>query len=143
MTAKQYLRQAYRLNQKIDADMSEKKRLHDRYISIRVQDLSSERVQSSPNNDGKVDTLAKIMELEAKINTEIDRYVALKEEIRESINKVEDDTLKLILQKRYLNFEKWEKIAVDMDYSTRRILQLHNKALSEVENIALNFTKKI
>ena len=78
---------------------------------------------------------AKTIRLEAKINTEIDKLVDLKEEIKSWIEKIPDENLRLILQKRYVNLQKWEEIAVDLDLSFRRITQLHGSALSALQKI--------
>ena len=41
------------------------------------------------------------------------------------------DRYQLLLEKRYLCFMPWEKIAVDMGYSIQHIYRLHDWALRE------------
>jgi hypothetical protein len=38
-----------------------------------------------------------------------------------------------ILEKRYLCFETWEQISVDMDYSIQHTFRLHDQGLKEIE----------
>jgi hypothetical protein len=133
--AKQYLQQAKRLDARISANMLEAERLRALATSIPSPGLSQDRVQASGAPDRIGGIVAEIVELETEISAEIDRLVGLKAEIRERIGMMADDDLKLILQKRYLNFQKWEQIAVDMGYNYRWVLKLHNKALREFEKL--------
>ena len=54
------------------------------------------------------------------------------------IAEVPDTTLRTLLTKRYLNFEKWEKIAVDLNYSWRQVMRLHGQALRAAEPLIAN-----
>ena len=38
-----------------------------------------------------------------------------------------------ILEKRYLCFDTWEQISVDMGYSIQHTFRLHDKALKEID----------
>ena len=53
-----------------------------------------------------------------------------RDEIRKLIAFVDDPILTLILHKRYLCYQKWEVIAVDLDYDLRWIHRLHSRALN-------------
>lgn len=132
MTAKQYLKQAYRLNELINSDLEEVAQLRTMVTSISSLDIKSDVVSSSKNTSSPFEkTIIKILDLENKINVEIDQYIDLKNEIKDQINAIEQSDLRLILQKRYLNFQKWEQIAVDMNYGYQWIHKLHNIALVE------------
>jgi hypothetical protein len=131
MTAKQYLRQALRLNEKIDANMLELERLRALATAVSSPDLSQDRVRASGVSDRIGNIVAKIVDLEEKINAEIDKFVGLKKEIRERLSMMPDDDLRLILQKRYINFQKWEQIAVDMNFTFQWVHVLHKRALNE------------
>jgi hypothetical protein len=131
MTAKQYLQQSFRLNTKIDANQMELERLRALAESVPSPDLSKDRVQTSGAGDRIGGIVAKIVDLEAVIKTEILKFVDLKREIRERIDGIEDDDLRLILQKRYINFQKWEQIAVDMNYGFQWVHKLHKRALNK------------
>lgn len=78
MKVKEYLGQAYRLDQRINSDIEELGKLREMSSSIASPCLE-ERVQTSRNTDAPfVRSLMKIMELEDKINAEIDNLVELK-----------------------------------------------------------------
>lgn len=147
MNIKQFLNQAFHLNGLIESNKLELEKLRELAASVPAPDLSKERVQTSGTVDRIGNTVALIVDLEAEIQADINRYVKVKKDIRRVINAVTDQKLKLVLQERYLNFKKWEQIAVDMNYTMRRITQLHGEALelltkknNDGENISFYFT---
>ena len=94
-----------------------------------------DKVQTSNNADSISDTVSKIMELEEKINTDIDELVELKSVARDKIERMENDIEKVILYKRYFNNESFENIAVECGYSWRHIHRLHGEALKNFDKI--------
>ena len=94
-----------------------------------------DKVQTSNNADSISDTVSKIMELEEKINADIDELVELKSVVRENIERMENDVEKVILYKRYFNNESFENIAVECGYSWRHIHRLHGEALKNFDKI--------
>jgi predicted AlkP superfamily phosphohydrolase/phosphomutase len=130
MTAKQYLQQAFRLNQRIESNREEIARLRALVTSIGSPDLSVDKVQGGGNQDRLGQTIAKIIDFERELEAEIQNYVSLRREIHNRINAIQEEDLKLILQKRYLNFQKWGQLAVDMNYSFRNVMYLHKQALN-------------
>ena len=51
------------------------------------------------------------------------------------IRKVENDEYKLLLEKRYLCYESWDDIALDLNCSVSWTLKLHRRALRAVDVI--------
>lgn len=82
VTAKEFLNQAYRLNELIDSDVEELERLCD--LATRISGSNfGERVQSSRNPDPPfVRYLDDIMEMEQKIHRELCELVVLKRRSR-------------------------------------------------------------
>ena len=78
------------------------------------------------------DAVCKIIDLQEEINRDIDRLVDLKREIVEVIKAVEDTEYQILLEKRYLCFQTWEQIAVDMGYNVRHLYRIHEEALEKV-----------
>lgn len=134
MTAKEYLKQVYLLDKRIDSGLRELAEL--RSLATSVTPTSEERVQTSPSGEAPfVRALARIWELESTIDEEIDRLVDLKVEIRTVISEVADCDQQMILRYRYIHFYSWEDIASQMGYGLRWIHTLHGKALAAVEEI--------
>lgn len=134
MTAKQYLRQAYRLNDLINSDLAELEQLKVLSTSVSSPNLSGMPSSGTRKQEAPfVNAVMKIIELEKVIDAEIDRFVDLKKEIRDVINKVPDNNQKLVLQLRYIQFLKWESVAAEMDLSLKQVHRIHNEALKNVK----------
>lgn len=135
MTAKQYLRQAYRLNELINSDLAELEQLR-----VLSRSVSSPNLSGMPSGTRKQEApfakaVEKIIDLEKIIDAEIDRFVDLKKEIRAVIFQVSDNSQKLCLKLRYIQFEKWEVVASEMDLSLKQVHRIHNDALQAVQKI--------
>lgn len=132
MTAKEYLRQAYRLDQKISSDLEEVASLREMSASVSSPQLT-ERVQTSRNTDAPfVRALEKIMDLEERINKEIDLLMELKKEIRVVITTVEDTDERMVLKYRYVHNYTWEQIGNELHADARTVRRWHGKALQHV-----------
>jgi DNA-directed RNA polymerase specialized sigma subunit len=143
MTAKEYLEKAYRLNQVIDIKLEEVSAL--RSLTTRVTTAFGEdKIKTSKKRSPMEDVLVRLMDLENEVNIDIDRLISLKKEIIETINQVDDYTLRLVLAMRYINHKSWEDIADDLLYDVRTIYRFHKQGLKEIEkilNLSVNITK--
>ena len=134
MTAKEYLSQAHRLDQRIDAKIAQVASLND------LATKCSSTLTGMPRNPSRgsstmEDAVSKIIDLQEEINRDIDRLVDLKREIVAVIKAVNDTEYQILLEKRYLCFHTWEQIAVDMHYSGKWVQKLHDRALDVVAGI--------
>lgn len=133
MNAKQYLRQAYRLNELIQCNQKELNDLHELSTSLPGIDYSKDRVQTSASNDaGYTKIIHAIADLENAIKEDTEKMLRLKLEIRNVINAVQDNEEKLLLKHRYLNFMSWEDICDEMNVSMRTAHRIHSTALQNV-----------
>ena len=132
MTTKEYLNQISRINRMINNKIAEIQQL--RELARSISSINSEdRVQSTPNFDKIGSKIAKIDELEKKLDETVDKYVDLKNRIVEQIESMEDENTYNILFSRYIEKKSFELIAIEMDYSWRQIIRLHGKALRKFE----------
>ena len=131
MSTKDYLSQAYRIDQRINSKLAQVMCLRD-LLSKATGTLSGAPKAATPNPHSMEDTIAKMVDLENEINEDIDALVDLKAEIMQRIKRVENTEYQTILELRYLCFKRWEEIAVDMGYSLRRVYELHDCALEEI-----------
>lgn len=132
MTAKEYLSQAYRLDQRIDSKIAQVASLNDLATKCTATLTGMPR---NPNRGGSTmaDAVCQIVDLQEEINRDIDRLVDLKREIVAVIKAVENPEYQVMLEKRYLSFQTWEQIAVDMNYSIQHIYRLREKAYAAVQ----------
>ena len=130
MTAKEYLSQARFLDTRINAKIQQVAALNDLATNASA---TLNGMPHSPNRGGSkmADIVVKIVDLQHEINSDIDELVDLKQEITRRIKLIPNTEFQLILEKRYLCFMPWEKIAVDMDYSIQHIYRLHEWALQQ------------
>lgn len=133
MTAKEYLRRAYKLNEEIDQLEAAKRTMFNRITSI-TPDYNGDTV-SGTKDPHKYDAYAQFA---AEIDNRVDELISIKSDILNTINKVEDAKLRTLLIARYINFMTFESIAVMMNYDWRWIMQLHSRALMEIERILKN-----
>lgn len=134
MNAKEFLSQAWRIEQQVQSKQEQIEAL--KSLACRVTAGSgSEPVSHTRNVNAMQDTVVRILEAEEDLNRRIDTLVATKVDVMQTIDRVKDVTLRLILEKRYLSFFTWEQIAVDMGYTVRWTLSRHAEALEAVQAI--------
>ena len=132
MTAKEFLKQAYRLNELINSDLEELQNL--RELSRNVSSpVLEERVCGTKNTSAPYEKhVVKIVDLERQIGQEVERLLKLKTDIRGAINQMKNVDEKLLLRYRYINFLNWEEICVNLNVSMRTVHRLHSSALQHV-----------
>ena len=131
MTAKEYLSQAYRLDQRIDSKIDQVTSLNDLATKCTSTITGMPRNPSSSTST-MADTVCKIIDLQSEINRDIDALVDLKREIIGVIKAVDNPEYQTLLEKRYLCFLHWEQIAVDMNYSMQHVHRMHSAALKKI-----------
>ena len=131
MTAKEYLQQAYKLERQIKLDELKLEAMRSSVYG------SSINYEYSGGQNGQKDgfslALANVMAYETYVKGEIYTLTQKRVEIEKTINTVSDDVQKEILTRRYLLYQKWELIAVEMDRDLRWIYRLHGKALENLK----------
>ena len=136
MTAKEYLRQPFKLDRKL------------RVLQEKVDKLRSALDYRSPSLGGTggssgseriPDTISKIVEYEQRADKLRAEYVQTFVEVDKTISAVTEETLHEVLERRYLLYQCWDQIAAEMHYSERHIKRLHGNALEKVK-MSLNVT---
>ena len=134
MNAKEYLKQAFYLDKRINSKLEQVESLN--ALATKATSTLSDMPKSPNRGTSKLeDTIVKIVDLQEEINRDIDKLVDLKAEMVGTIKQIQNKELQVILEKRYLCYETWEKIAVDMNYDIRHIHRLHNLGLKETSNL--------
>jgi DNA-directed RNA polymerase specialized sigma subunit len=131
MTVKEYLGQAYRLDQRINSKLEQLESLNGLATKC-TSTLTGMPKNPSRSTSMMADAVAKIVDLQAEINRDIDLLVDLKCEMVRVIKNVEHAEYQTLLELRYLCFKTWEQIAVDMNYSIDNVYRIHRKALCAV-----------
>jgi len=134
MTAKEYLSQAFYINQRINSKLEQALSLRELAEKVTVT-LTDMPKSGSFNAHRKEDILAKLVDTEAEINADIDRLVDLKREISATIDQVPTVDHRTLLELRYVCGKTWDEIAVKMNFSVRNIHIIHSDALYKINKI--------
>ena len=134
MTAKEYLKRAWNVDQRINSKLHQLDSLKDMATKA-TSTLGTEPVSGTRNVQRMADTIDHIVPLENQINDDIDRLVDLKRDVIKTISKVQDTNCLTLLELRYLSFKSWDDIAAEMNYTSRWVHIMHSKALAAVEKI--------
>ena len=132
MTSKQYLSQAFHIDQRINSKMEQIATLR---TMLTKTGVTMSDMPGNPNKDRSrvEDTLVKIVSMEDSINNDLNKLIDLRNEIMQVIKDVDDLQCQMVLELRYLCFHTWEDIAIDLNCSVRNIHLLHGRALGMVK----------
>lgn len=134
--AKEYLQKMRMYDARIESKLLEVQQLKAMITKI-TPTLKADVVSSSGNQDKLGDAVAKIVDLENEINKDIDCYIDLKREVKAKLEKLTNPNYYKVLEKRYVQYYTFERIATEMHYSYRNITKLHGRALQAFEKILM------
>lgn len=137
MTAKKYLQQIRLCDSRINTKLEELQHLKEMVLKV-TPTLKSDVVTGGGSQDKLAEAAVKIVDLEAEINQEIDKYIEAKQEFSATLEKLEDPIYLQVLHKRYIQYKTWEAIACELNMSYRWVCTLHGRALQEIEKILRN-----
>ena len=132
MTAKEYLSQAYRLDQKIDSSIREVGSLRKLRSGISSPAFGT-CVQTGRTAEAPfVRSVEMIMAMEETINAEVTVLLNLKKQMRGVIAAVQDTDERMVLSYRYLHGLTWEEISWELNESVSTVKRRHRAALEHV-----------
>ena len=104
-------------------------------ISLNLAELKAEAEALKGHEGQRVqldEAVAKYVDACKDAEGELDKLADLRKEILATLDGVEDARLHSVLWRRYISGMTWEQVAVSMNYTYRRIIQLHGDALAAV-----------
>lgn len=126
--AKAYLYRLKTLNDAIERSLRRLEKIRADMFGMSGMDYSKDRVQVSPE-DRLSATMAEYVDLDAKINRMIDRYVDLKREVMHRIRGMENKTHREILFRKFVKFQSVREIAAAMKKSESWIFEKQAEAI--------------
>lgn len=149
MTGKEYMLQYWKARVSVRRLESQKASIKDLLGNVTV-DPSNEHVQTSRDPDQIGKLVARLADIEEKLDDEKLLAMNLMDEIYNAINKIGDPDEQLILQMRYIKMLPWSKVEKEMQkvqryYCLDWMMRKHRHALKEIERITncLNNSKDI
>ena len=131
MTPKEYLSQYSWIERNIRRLEEEKERWRQRALHITP---SWSDAPGGGSGEDKIQTaVEKACIIEDKIVAEIDRLVDLRQKIMTVIAAVPDPAQRELLERRYIQLQSLERIAVEMNYSYVHVKRLHGWALQRIQ----------
>ena len=127
MTAKEYLRKVYKLEEYIWSLIEQRERVLDQQSKITSIVTGMPATQSQ--GDKISNSTAALIDLETRIEETLTEQRELKAEVLKKINGLSETEYKTILLHRYINFKNWFEICRAMGYSKRGVLYKHSEAL--------------
>lgn len=115
----------------------ELKRLEEEYEQAKSDILHLKAIQYDANKvtGGKIgdlsDAIAAIEGYMERLREQWGKLIALRDEAKVLIERIEDGRYREVLSRRYLRGQSLEAIAVEMGYNYRWIQRLHRRAVAE------------
>lgn len=104
-----------------------------RSIAQKVTPAYSQSPGGGSGNAQKLEnSIAKIIEQEKIITECCNELCAQLAEVRALVALLPMGPMRLVMQRRYLNYQKWEQIAAELHYSWQNVHRLHSKALDYI-----------
>ncbi len=125
---KSYLQRYRAADDEINDLLREKERIMSRLT--RMTTSISGMPHGGGESDKMTDGVAKVIELDAEIDSKVDALCDLRREVCANIATVGDANLRRILTLRYISGKTWEQIAVTTNYCYMQVCRLHGKALT-------------
>ena len=130
MTTKEWLGRGRGVMREIDTLRAAKRAAMTRATSVTPEIRTKISVGSRSRGDA---ALVAVSEYSRELDNRIADLEAVLTEISRAIYAVDDSILRLLLIKRYIMFESFEQIAVDLHFAYRHTTRLHAIALCTVE----------
>lgn len=104
-----------------------------RSLAQKVTPAYSQSPGGGSGNAQKLEnSIAKIIEQEKIIAECCNELCAQLAEVRALVALLPMGPMHLVMQRRYLNYQKWEQIAAELHYSWQNVHRLHSKALDYI-----------
>lgn len=132
--SKKYLQQIRLYDSHISTKLEELQHLKEMVAKI-TPTLKDDVVSGGGSQDKLADAVAKIVDLEAEVDRDIDRYVDAKREVSGTLDRLTDPDQVKVLHMRYVQHKTWEQIACDMSMTYRNVCYIHGKGLQAVNEI--------
>lgn len=131
MTARQYLSRAYVLRKRIAA-----KELHLEELRTQAEHITAD-LTGMPKGSGASSPVERVAVQIADLSWELEQdwldVLVYQEEIRKTIDRIEDPVVAQVLSARYISYLTWRKVAETLHYSERAVYKIHRKGLRIVE----------
>ena len=133
MDAKEYLSQAYVLNRRIKAKERQLDVLKE-HVPYSGPLFGDVKTDSNQVHSAVESSALRFVSLSEEVKKDIAHLADLMKQIENTIRRVENSEMEVILEMRYLSFMSWDEIISRMGYSARYVFKMHSIALRRIKN---------
>ena len=105
-------------------------------LRTRLEGVSAQVIDGMPKAHGRKKGSEKLIleleKLDTELTTEILNLRKKRLDILEAVNSIQEPRLQVLIEYRYLDFERWEDICSKMHYSWKQVHRLHLKAINQI-----------
>jgi DNA-directed RNA polymerase specialized sigma24 family protein len=134
LDVKEYLSQVKKLDLQIKNKLIEKQQWKDIALGI-TANMDTERVQSSGSQSKMADAIVKLVDIEAEIDSLIDKLIDTKKDVIQTIEGLSSPLQYDVLHLHYIQFMTLQEIADKYGMSYDWAKQAHKRALKNVQRI--------
>lgn len=134
MDAKSFLRQTEKLDAQIQNKMIERQQWRDMALGI-TANMSGDRVQSSGSQSKMADAIDRCVDMEAEIDSLVDKLIDTKREVIATIEQLDSPTEYNVLHMRYIQYKTLQEIADKYGKDYGWATTCHGRALKNVQAI--------
>lgn len=135
MTAKQYLSQARKLEEKIKQKQQMLAEMEANVLSGGCLKIKEDKIQSSIDGNRLEDSIIKCADLAEEIASDIERYMRQKNEIVETIHQLDDVKYIKVIYYRWIQNKKFEEIAVETNYYFSTVRKIYWQGMKKIQAI--------
>lgn len=115
------------------------KEIEEKIQSIRETSVGSTKLTGMPTSHNNESSLEKRVELLITLSEKLEhrKNKAIEEmtKVEQFLSTIVDSETRLIFNKRYIEFKRWDKIAQELHMSESSVFRRHKKQLSEAGNV--------
>lgn len=134
MKAQEFLRQVRKLDLQITNKLIEQQQWKDIALGI-TANMDGERVQSSGAKSKMANAVEKCVDMEAEIDSLIDKLIETKKEVIQAIEQLDSPTEYDVLHRRYIQFLSLQEVADHYRKDYGWATTTHGRALKSLQSI--------
>lgn len=134
MDAKEFLRQVKKLDLQIKNKLIERQQWKDIALGITVS-MEGERVQSSSSQQKMADAVERCVDMEAEIDSLVDKLIDTKKEVVQTIEQLDSPTEYDVLHRRYIQYQSLQDVADHYKKDYGWATTVHGRALKHVQEL--------
>lgn len=134
MDIKEFLGRALQLDELINSHVAELNQYRQLAMSIGGSRLEEHISRSVPSDAPFAKWVDRIVDKEKELNGEIDRLVAIKLEISDFIDRIDNPQWQCLLRSRYVMCHSWTDVAAEMNYGISSVYRIHKNIMDALED---------